>query len=506
MSQYVKKDCELGYVQDSAEIGYLKFNNLRHTVLGCMLGDFDEQGNYVISPEIRKELIEMKKYITESMDNIEICSSELKLDKQISFMVAFEGDRATLSLIEKMSYEGNFKINSGAYSNINEYLLDEVETSGEVNRNVLYQRWNIDQFGGAVLDVFSVGEDVLQKYFGIVNRFKYILKANAIMLDKEQELEEVEAEYSNKVLKLLDQFPQFKKEVEKELLESFKSRPGILTPDKPNFNKTFNEILDKCLEENLSKLTDGQKQDYEIQMHNLRAETNIKRGDLIDVRTQTVNADIAAISNSADKDIKQVSAAVNILETYDDEQLMTIAENGEVFAAAYRRYQERKKSKEKHEQIEFLLAYLYAKGMLEQEKKDQAEVKPVIAVPPVSAAPSPTPQKKPAPVKKTAPATKGGNSGRSGGSTANKRPVTKTTETKPKNLVTGTAGRIEGRRFTAWEMAIITGTGSGGGQAAKPDALNDETTRKVRKTSEVGVGREVAGVGKTAAEPSVDLI
>ena len=505
MSQYIKKDCELGYVQDSAEIGYLKFNNLRHTVLGCMLGDFDEQGNYVISPEIRKELIEMKKYITESMDNIEICSSELKLDKQISFMVTYEGDKATLSLIEKMSYEGNFKINSGAYSNINEYLLDEVETSGEVNRNVLYQRWNIDQFGGEVIDIFNAGEDILEKYFGIINRFKYILKANAIMLDKEHELEEIEAEYSNKVLKLLDQFPQLKKEVEKELIESFKSRPGILTPDKPNFNKTFNEVLDKCLEENLSKLTEGQLQDYEIQMHNLRAEINIKRGDLIDTRTQTVDADIAVISNSADKDIKQISAAVNILETNDDEQLMTIAENGEVFAAAYRKYQERKKSKERHEQIEFLLAYLYAKGMLEQEMKAQAEIKPVIVVPPVSAAPAPT-KKAVTNAKKPVVAAKGGSSsGGKGGKGGAKKPATKDVKTKPKNLVTGTAERIEAHRLTPLEMALIAGLGSGG-PIAKPNALNDETTRKVRKTSEVGVGRDFAGVSKTSAEPTVDLI
>ena len=34
MAQYLKPDCELGYVEDSAEIAYLKFNNLRHSILG----------------------------------------------------------------------------------------------------------------------------------------------------------------------------------------------------------------------------------------------------------------------------------------------------------------------------------------------------------------------------------------------------------------------------------------------------------------------------------------
>ena len=136
MAQYLKPDSELGYVEDMAEIEFLKFNNLRHSILGCMLGDFDELGSYVVSPEVVKELISMEKYIVETYDNIELCRSTLKLDKQISFIVTLEGNKATLSLIEKLNYEANFTLNSGTYSNINEYVLDTVETSGEVNRNV----------------------------------------------------------------------------------------------------------------------------------------------------------------------------------------------------------------------------------------------------------------------------------------------------------------------------------------------------------------------------------
>ena len=113
MAKYLKEDCELGYVEDEREIAYLKFNNMRHSVLGFMLGDFDENGNYVIDDEIKSELIHLKKYITETVDNIDICVSEIKLDKQISFLVTFEGERATLSLVEKLSYEGNFRTDSG---------------------------------------------------------------------------------------------------------------------------------------------------------------------------------------------------------------------------------------------------------------------------------------------------------------------------------------------------------------------------------------------------------
>ena len=85
MSQYVKNDCEQGFVTDNAEIDSLKFNNLRHTILGCMLGDFDVEGNYVVDPVIVNELIAMPKYIVDTVDNIDVCSSVIKLDKQITF-------------------------------------------------------------------------------------------------------------------------------------------------------------------------------------------------------------------------------------------------------------------------------------------------------------------------------------------------------------------------------------------------------------------------------------
>ena len=40
MAQYLKPDTELGYIEDNADIECLKMNNLRHVILGCMLGDF----------------------------------------------------------------------------------------------------------------------------------------------------------------------------------------------------------------------------------------------------------------------------------------------------------------------------------------------------------------------------------------------------------------------------------------------------------------------------------
>ncbi len=283
MAQYLKQDSELGYIVDSADIEYSKFNNLRHVVLGCMLGDFDETGAYVVDKEIIDELISMPKHIVESMDNIEICQGELKLDKYISFMVTFEGNKATLSLIEKLNYEANFKLDCGVYSNIVETVLDEVETSGEINRNVLYARWNIGPFGGNVIDIFSCDNSVLEKYFGIVNRFKYLLESNRILLDKEEELEEIEASYSNEMFEILKRYPKLEKEVVAQVKEILKNRKDALSVNKPNFAKTFNEILDNAIQANIDKLDEKEKEDFKTEQHNVVNNANIKKQEVLDV-------------------------------------------------------------------------------------------------------------------------------------------------------------------------------------------------------------------------------
>ncbi len=282
MAQYLKPDTELGYIEDQAEIEKLKIDNIRHTILGCMLGDFDETGSYIVDPEIVQELIEMPKYVVETMDNIEICKGVLKLDKQISFAVTFEGNKATLSLIEKLNYEANFAINSGTYSNINEYVLDTVETSGEINRNAIYLRWNIADNSGNVLDIFNCDEELLEKYFGLVNRFKYLLQANKQLLEKEKQIEEIEAAYANELLEVLKHYPELYSAVMKQIEQTLKEKPGAISVENPNFAKTFNELLDNVVQSNLSVLDEKAQAEFEAEKRNVLVNLNVRRAEIFE--------------------------------------------------------------------------------------------------------------------------------------------------------------------------------------------------------------------------------
>ena len=322
MAKYLKQDSDLGYVEDSAEIEYLKFNNLRHTILGYMWGDFNSEGEYVISPDIQRELIAMKKYVVDTIDNIDICYSNIKFDKQITFMVTQEGNRATLSLVEKISFEANNKLNSGTYSNINEYILDEVETSGVVDKNALYRRWNISVVPGEILDVFHMDEDALAVYAGLTKRFKYLIKANEIFLNNEEKLEEIEAEYSVNLLAIIEHYPKLKKIVDAELKSTLTEKKDFIRIDRPNFAKTVNEIIEKVIENNINVLDEEEKKEFEAEKHNVQVEHNIKVQDTIEYKTETIEVNEEHVGNEITAEKKDKI----VLETYREEERQTIPE------------------------------------------------------------------------------------------------------------------------------------------------------------------------------------
>lgn len=285
MAQYLKKNGKDDYITDIVDIEAARLNNLRHTIIGCMLGDFDDTGRYVMSKEIVKELISMPKFIIDSVDNIDICHGELVLDKSITFAVSFEVDRATLSLLEKVNYGANFKLNSGIYSDVIETVLDSVDTSGVVDRNVIYRMWHISSFGGNRLDILSCGEDVLRKYFGITGRFDYLMRANKVLLDKEKELEEIEAEYALAVLGSMEVYPEFRAAVLESVRKTIFGKPGFVRKDKPNYAKTYNELLENAIEANLGMLTDEQREQFLIDKQNALRDKNVKVADTLKVES-----------------------------------------------------------------------------------------------------------------------------------------------------------------------------------------------------------------------------
>lgn len=321
MAKYLKVNSKKGYIEDTAEIAHVKFNNMRHVILGCMLGDFDNNGEYFVSPEIVAELINMDKHIIESIDNIDICESFLKLDKPITFAITFQNDKATLSLLEKMNHGANFKLNSGAYSDINEYVLAEVETSGAVDKNAVYRMWNVKLSGGSALDVFHMDPETLAKFAGVVRRFKYLLAANKLLLKKEEKIEEIESAYFNKMMEALSRYPKLKVAVEKEIKNQLDEKTGMFRLDKPNAMKTMNEIIEDAIEDNLEVLTEEEQKNFNVEKHNVENEYNIEITKEVDIKTEKIEQ----------KDVNADPIVVPVIETFGEEDKKSAEELAKEF-------------------------------------------------------------------------------------------------------------------------------------------------------------------------------
>ena len=338
MSKYLKQGSTVEYVEDHAEIQSLKFENVRHSVLGFMLGDFDEEGNYVVSEEITKELIEMPKFIAESIDNFEICKSQLKLDKSITFLVTYQGERVTLSLMENVNFEANCKTDTGSWSNINEYVLDEVIVAGEVDRNAIYSRWNISEFAGNQIDVMDCEPELLEKYLGIVNRFKLRIMQNLELLEHEEELEEVESEYFLNIFALLEDYPELKKKVVKELKRNLEEKKEFVQVDKPNFAKALNEILNKAIENNIKELKEEKQQEFKKVQHNAQVRLNIQRQEIIQTVTEKEQTKTVA-------DKKERAVQIVTFETAPVHKKKTLPELVQTLAETKKVVEEKKSNK-----------------------------------------------------------------------------------------------------------------------------------------------------------------
>ena len=195
--------------------------------------------------------------------------------------------------------------------------MDEVETSGVVDKNALYRRWNISVVPGEILDVFHMDEDALAVYAGLTKRFKYLIKANEIFLNNEEKLEEIEAEYSVNLLAIIEHYPKLKKIVDAELKSTLTEKKDFIRIDRPNFAKTVNEIIEKVIENNINVLDEEEKKEFEAEKHNVQVEHNIKVQDTIEYKTETIEVNEEHVGNEITAEKKDKI----VLETYREEDI-----------------------------------------------------------------------------------------------------------------------------------------------------------------------------------------
>ena len=274
VKKYIKFDSEKGYLANKDDINYFSTNQMRKVAFGKMLGDFDEKGLYVINSKIVDELIRMPKVIVEIIDGTDLIRSTIKADSFFHFILTVEDNKAKFKLLEKIHYQSNRDFNSGLYSNINEYVLDEViVTDRDFDRNVLYQKYNIStENNGEALSIFDMDELSIAMYYNLVEKIKINYLVQNVLMLKEKQLEQIEANYFEGVLSVLGEFKDFGKQVTDGVKKDLAEKHTFVIASKPFFQHTVNEVMDSYIDLFMQGLSPEQRADFEGKYRQVKGE------------------------------------------------------------------------------------------------------------------------------------------------------------------------------------------------------------------------------------------
>ena len=273
VKKFLKFDSEKGYLDNKDDINYFATSQMQKVAFGKMLGDFDENGLYVINQKIVEELIKMPKVIVEMVEEADLIRSKVKADSFFHFILTIEDNKASFKLLEKLHYQSNRDFNAGAYSNINEYVIDEmIVPDKDFDRNALYQKYNIStENDGEVLSIFDMDELSIALYYNIVEKLKtnYLVQNQLVL--KEKEIENIEADYFEAMLGALGEFEEFGGKVKTELKKDLAEKHSFVIVSKPFFQKTVNEVLNSLIEQYITDLSEEQKQEFLTKVRDIKA-------------------------------------------------------------------------------------------------------------------------------------------------------------------------------------------------------------------------------------------
>ena len=239
--EYIREDSEDGFTRSSTEIALLKASHKYEVIANRLLGNFDEDGHYVISTDILKELIELKKVVDKKADEgIFLKATYKDATPFIFFLSKPEVDDKNLATSTLYLHEKVEKVNG--------YIVDTI-TSTIGSYSYAFDDYYMDYCFGAFNIIEKKGDDdgknLDDKKF-LDARLKYLQAVRAASREKYVNLEE---NYFNKRLQILNEIPQGA-----IILSEFnKKRAQIdkyfLIADRNKF-RALNELLTAILEAN----------------------------------------------------------------------------------------------------------------------------------------------------------------------------------------------------------------------------------------------------------------
>ena len=267
-------------VNDPEAIRSCKTEQSRDVIDNARLGSYDKYGNYVIIPDIKRELISMPKLVYSTNNTANGTVYDLKgtipIFGDVFFKLTIGRNEATLSLTESVNRE------AGGYLEVYDEAIDSLALGKDrLPNSIIFRNYHITD------KPEDFGKKESYEYGNILTRKVYLS-----LLSKElravSNIDEHEA-FENMV-STLKSGGTYGKKVLNEFVTRLKDRPAVFEiSNSDHYNKAINEILLSSLD---VATTDDDKDNTETRQIYL---------DVVNARNQNIEAELQIANNRVDE-------------------------------------------------------------------------------------------------------------------------------------------------------------------------------------------------------------
>lgn len=242
MAEYLRKDIEGGFLTQESDINYFKRTQFIEVMDNKLLGDFNEQGEYVTSADIIKELIKLKKIKTYSYGNTIFCQSASNVGGfgRIEFAIKLLTNVDEAKCVAHLELLENISKANGYFSNTNSVLIATFTS----NKYATFAKDCFEAFG--VYDTSDGGkiEDDFEPE-SIIARKRYLqwlkTQLESLLINTEKDLldRRIKALRKSKV----------GEDVYREFLDELKKLKGVYIKEQSqSYFRYANDVLDRLIQ------------------------------------------------------------------------------------------------------------------------------------------------------------------------------------------------------------------------------------------------------------------
>ena len=220
-------------INDPEAIKSCKMEQSRDVIDNARLGSYDKYGNYIIIPDIKRELISMPKLVYNTYHNNGNLVYDLKgaipIFGDVFFKLTMSKHEAKLSITESVNRE------AGGYLEVYDEAIDSLALGEGMPSSIVFRTYSITDKPD------DYGKRENYAYNNILTR-KVYLNLLSKELRKTSNLDEHTA--FEKMVSTLKQGGEYGKRVLNEFVDRLKERPAVFEIDSTDhYNKALNEVL-----------------------------------------------------------------------------------------------------------------------------------------------------------------------------------------------------------------------------------------------------------------------